>query len=132
LNVLNRKRKRERKREREKKKEKASERESGGRGGGWGRAGGNKSAIQDRFTRINATGAYLTLSLLSLSLCSLSPSLSLPDCCRLRYAKHITLTSGISAAPKTAVDVCPGRKPAFSVFKRPARPYKNVIQKRFT
>ena len=27
---------------------------------------------------------------------------------------------------------CPGRKPAFLVFKRPARPYKSPIQNRFT
>jgi hypothetical protein len=27
---------------------------------------------------------------------------------------------------------CPGRKPAFLVFKRPARPYKSAIENRFT
>jgi hypothetical protein len=27
---------------------------------------------------------------------------------------------------------CPGQKPAFLVFKRPARPYKSPIQNRFT
>ena len=27
---------------------------------------------------------------------------------------------------------CPGRKPSFSVVKRPARPYKSAIQNRYT
>jgi hypothetical protein len=28
--------------------------------------------------------------------------------------------------------ICPGRKPAFLVFKRPARPYKSPIQNGFS
>jgi hypothetical protein len=37
-----------------------------------------------------------------------------------------------AAATASTAYTCPGRKPPFLVFKRPARPYKNAIQNRFT